>query len=109
MSNYIDLVVPSGGKNLVKKVQKLSNVHIIGHLEGVCHIYLDKISNLNMAKKIIINAKMRRTSICGALETLLIHEKILKSHAYPIIKSLLKVKPDFFSKMGTQFSSVAPG
>ena len=91
MSKYVDVIVPRGGKNLFKKVQKLSNVHIIGHLEGVCHIYLDKISNLNMAKKLIVNAKMRRTSICGALETLLIHEKILKSHAYPIIKSLINL------------------
>ena len=69
MSSYIDVIVPRGGKGLVKKVQKFSNVHVIGHLEGLCHIYLDKNSNLSMAKKIIVNAKMRRTSICGALET----------------------------------------
>ena len=72
MSKYIDVIVPRGGKGLVAKVQKFSNVHVIGHLEGLCHIYLDKSANLKMAKKIIINAKMRRTSICGALETLLI-------------------------------------
>ena len=91
MSNYIDLVVPRGGKNLVKKVQKLSKVNVIGHLEGLCHIYLDKNSNLEMAKKIIINAKMRRTSICGALETLLINEKILSSHGTKIIHSLIRM------------------
>ncbi len=72
MSNYIDVIVPRGGKGLVEKVQKFSNIHVIGHLEGLCHIYVDKSSNLAIAKKIIVNAKMRRTSICGALETLLI-------------------------------------
>ena len=91
MSNYIDLVVPRGGKNLVKKVQKLSKVNVIGHLEGLCHIYLDKNSNLEMAKKIIINAKMRRTSICGALETLLINDRILSSHGTKIIHSLIRM------------------
>ena len=77
MSKYIDVIVPRGGKGLVAKVQKFSNVHVIGHLEGLCHIFVDKSANLNMAKKIIINAKMRRTSICGAVETLLIEEKAL--------------------------------
>ena len=90
MSNYIDVIVPRGGKDLVKKVQKFSNVHVIGHLEGLCHIYLNKNSNLNMANKIIINAKMRRTSICGALETLLIDESAIKSHGIYIINSLIK-------------------
>ena len=89
MSSYIDVIVPRGGKGLVKKVQKFSNVHVIGHLEGLCHIYLDKNSNLSMAKKIIVNAKMRRTSICGALETLLIDEKALKSHGKMIIQTLI--------------------
>ena len=90
MSKYIDVIVPRGGKGLVSKVQKYSNVHVIGHLEGICHIYLDKESNLNDAIKVILNAKMRRTSICGALETLLIHEKILVSKGVKIINSLVK-------------------
>ena len=89
MSNYIDVIVPRGGKGLVAKVQKFSNVHVIGHLEGLCHIYLDKTANINMAKKLIINAKMRRTSICGAVETLLIDEKAINSHAKEIIQSLI--------------------
>ena len=89
MNKYIDVIVPRGGKGLVGKVQKLSNIHVIGHLEGLCHIYVDKSSNVNMAKKIIINAKMRRTSICGAVETLLIDEKILNTHAKKIINSLI--------------------
>jgi len=89
MNNYIDVIVPRGGRGLVEKVQKLSNVHVIGHLEGLCHIYLDKYSNINIAKKIIINSKMRRTSICGALETLLINDKILNTHGKIIIESLI--------------------
>ena len=79
MSQYIDVVIPRGGKNLVKKVQELSNVAVIGHLEGICHTYIDKDANLNMAKKIVKNAKMRNTSICGATETLLIHKNKLKN------------------------------
>jgi len=90
MSKYIDVIVPRGGKGLVAKVQKFSNVHVIGHLEGLCHIYVDKSANLKMAKNVIVNAKMRRTSICGAVETLLIDEKALKSHALEIIHALKK-------------------
>ena len=89
MSTYIDVIVPRGGKGLVAKVQKFSNVHVIGHLEGLCHIYLDRSANINMAEKLIINAKMRRTSICGAVETLLIDEKALNTHAKKIIQSLI--------------------
>ena len=90
MNRYIDVIVPRGGKGLVAKVQKYSNIHVIGHLEGLCHIYLDKESNLNNAIKVILNAKMRRTSICGALETLLINEKILKEKVVKVINSLIK-------------------
>ena len=90
MSNYIDVIVPRGGRNLIKKVQKFSNVHVIGHLEGICHIYVDSSASINLATKIIINAKMRRTSICGAVETLLINENIVSSHAPTIINSLIK-------------------
>ena len=89
MNKYIDVIVPRGGKGLVAKVQKYSNVHVIGHLEGLCHIYLDRDSNLNDAIKVILNAKMRRTSICGALETLLINEKILKTKGVRVINSLI--------------------
>ena len=90
MSSYIDVIVPRGGKGLVSKVQKYSNIHVIGHLEGLCHIYVDKESSLNNAIKVILNAKMRRTSICGALETLLINEKILKTKGKQIINSLMR-------------------
>ena len=89
MSKYIDVIVPRGGKGLVSKVQKFSNIHVIGHLEGLCHIFIDKSADLRMAKKIILNAKMRRTSICGAVETILIEESALKTHAREIINSLI--------------------
>ena len=89
MSAYVDVIVPRGGKGLVAKVQKFSSVHVIGHLEGLCHIYFDKTANINVAKKLIINAKMRRTSICGAVETLLIDRDAVKSHAREIIQSLI--------------------
>ena len=90
MSDYIDVIVPRGGKNLVEKVQKFSKVHVIGHLEGLCHIYIDKSADYKTAEKVVVNAKMRRTSICGALETLLINEKVLKTHGVKIINSLLE-------------------
>ena len=89
MSQFLDVVVPRGGRGLVEKVQKFSKVHVIGHLEGLCHIYVDKSSNVNDAIKIILNAKLRRTSICGALETLLIEDKALKSHGIKIINALI--------------------
>ena len=79
MSKYIDVIIPRGGKSLVKKVQDLSSVPVIGHLEGICHTYIDKDANLSMAKKILINAKLRNTSICGATETLLIHKNKSKN------------------------------
>jgi len=75
MNDYIDVIIPRGGKSLVKKVQDLSSVPVIGHLEGICHTYIDKDANLKMAKKVLINAKLRNTSICGATETLLVHKK----------------------------------
>ena len=89
MSDFIDVIVPRGGKNLVKKVKSLSNVNVIGHLEGNCHVYVDKDAKLDMAKKIVLNAKMRRTSICGAAETLLIDNKCVKSYIFQIIKELI--------------------
>jgi glutamate-5-semialdehyde dehydrogenase len=91
MSAYVDVIVPRGGKELVKKVQLLSRIHVIGHLEGLCHIYVDKDADTKMATKIIANAKMRRTTICGAVETLLIDSSSLKRHALPIIDKLISL------------------
>ena len=88
MNNFIDVLIPRGGKSLVKKVKKLSTIPTIGHLEGVCHSYVDKNANLTIAKKIIFNAKMRNTAICGATETILLHEKIAKKFVNPILKVL---------------------
>ena len=90
MSNYIDIIIPRGGKNLVKKVQNFSSIPFIGHLEGICHTYIDKEADLKMAINIIYNAKMRNVSICGATETILIHEKIIKKFCNPILKKLEK-------------------
>jgi len=88
MKKYIDVIIPRGGKNLVKRVQDLSSVPIIGHLEGLCHTYVDKDATLTMAKKVVYNAKLRNTSICGATETILIHKKILKNFCNPILSRL---------------------
>ena len=88
MKNYIDVIIPRGGKNLVKRVQDFSNIPIIGHLEGLCHTYVDKNADLKMAINIIYNAKLRNTGICGATETILMHEKIIKKFCNPILKKL---------------------
>ena len=83
MTNYIDVIIPRGGKGLVKKVKGLSKIPIIGHLEGICHTYIDDKADLTMAKKITLNAKLRNTAICGATETILIHKKIINKFFNP--------------------------
>ena len=88
MEKFIDVIIPRGGKNLVKRVQDFSKVPIIGHLEGLCHTYIDKDADLKMAINIVYNAKLRNTSICGATETILLHEKIVKKFCNPILKKL---------------------
>ena len=88
MSKYIDVIIPRGGKNLVAKVQKLSKIPTIGHLEGICHTYVDKDADLKMATKIVHNAKLRNTSICGATETILLHKQIVKKFCNPILNKL---------------------
>ena len=88
MKKYIDVIIPRGGKNLVKKVLELSKVPIIGHLEGLCHTYIDKDAELKIAKDVVYNAKLRNTSICGATETILIHKNIVKKFSNPILQAL---------------------
>jgi len=88
MINFIDVIIPRGGKNLVKKVQNISKIPTIGHLEGVCHSYVDKDADPNIASKLIINAKLRNTAICGATETILLHEFIIKKFGINILKKL---------------------
>jgi len=88
MSKFIDVIIPRGGKNLVKKVQSLSTIPTIGHLEGVCHSYVDKDASSQFAKNIVYNAKLRNTAICGATETILLHEKIIKKLGLSILRKL---------------------
>ena len=88
MQNFIDVIIPRGGKNLVKKVQTLSKVPIIGHLEGICHTYIDKDADLKMAIKVVHNAKLRNTSKCGATETILMHKNIVKKFCNPVLNKL---------------------
>ena len=91
MQNYVDIIIPRGGKSLVKKVKKKSKVPTIGHLEGICHVYVHKKADLVMAIKIVKNAKMRNFSICGAAETLLIDKKCLTTHCEPILNELSRI------------------
>ena len=88
MTKYIDVIVPRGGKSLVKKIQDLSKIPVIGHLEGMCHTYVDKNADLSMTKKITLNAKLRNTAICGATETILIHQNLLKKFCNPVLSNL---------------------
>ena len=88
MNKLIDVIIPRGGKKLVKKVQDLSTVPTIGHLEGICHSYVDKDANPQIAKKVIRNAKLRNTAICGATETILFHKKIINKIGNQILKDL---------------------
>lgn len=88
LSGNIDVIVPRGGKSLVARVQSEARVPVFAHLEGLCHIYVDKSADLNMAKAIVVNAKMRRTGICGAAETLLIDRAAADRFAASLIEAL---------------------
>src|SRR6202048_2620935 len=89
MTDYIDGIVPRGGKSLVARVQKEARVPVIGHLEGNCHVYIDRDADVRMARTIALNAKMRRTGICGAAETLLGDRACAGTHLGPIVRDLL--------------------
>ncbi len=89
MADYIDVLVPRGGKSLVARVQKEARVPVIGHLEGNCHVYVDRDADVRMARAIALNAKMRRTGVCGAAETLLVDRACIDTHLAPIIEDLL--------------------
>jgi len=89
MADSIDVIVPRGGKSLIARVQQEARVAVIGHLEGVCHVYVDRGANLDMAKHILLNAKMRRTGVCGSAETLLVDRACASTHLSPLIKALL--------------------
>jgi glutamate-5-semialdehyde dehydrogenase len=85
----IDVIIPRGGKSLVEKVQNEARVPVFAHLEGICHLYVDKDADIDKAVKIIVNSKMRRTGICGALETLLIDQKISQKLVPIIVNKLI--------------------
>ncbi|MCJ8056450.1 glutamate-5-semialdehyde dehydrogenase [Shinella curvata] len=89
LNGSIDVIVPRGGKSLVARVQSEARVPVFAHLEGLCHIYVDKSADLEMAKKIVVNAKMRRTGICGAAETLLIDRAVAETHLAQLVEGLL--------------------
>ena len=88
MTKYIDVIIPRGGKSLVQKVQDTSKLPVIGHLEGLCHTYIDSTANLKMALKIVLNAKLRNTTICGATETILLNDKLIKKFSKLLITKL---------------------
>jgi glutamate-5-semialdehyde dehydrogenase len=90
MSEYLDVIVPRGGRTLVERVQKEARVPVIGHLEGNCHVYVDRDADVRMARAIALNAKMRRTGICGAAETLLVDAACAGTHLAPIVRDLLE-------------------
>ncbi|HLN09169.1 MAG TPA: glutamate-5-semialdehyde dehydrogenase [Xanthobacteraceae bacterium] len=89
LDGAIDVIVPRGGKSLVARVQQEARVPVFAHLEGVCHVYVDKAADLAMARHIVLNAKMRRTGVCGAAETLLVDRAIASTHLGPLVAVLL--------------------
>ena len=90
MPDLIDVIVPRGGKSLIERVRNESKIPVFAHLEGLCHVYVDRDADIEMARKITLNAKMRRTSVCGATETLLVDEAIAKRALPPILDDLIK-------------------
>jgi glutamate-5-semialdehyde dehydrogenase len=90
LGGNLDLIIPRGGKSLVGRVQKEARVPVFAHLEGICHLYIDRSAKLDMAVKIAVNAKMRRTGICGSAETLLVDRAVAATHLLPILEALDK-------------------
>jgi glutamate-5-semialdehyde dehydrogenase len=90
LGGTVDVIVPRGGKDLVGRVQAEARLPVFAHLEGVCHVYVHEAANLDMAKAIVLNAKMRRTGVCGAAETLLVDRKIAPTHLAPLVEMLIE-------------------
>ncbi|SHO65190.1 glutamate-5-semialdehyde dehydrogenase [Pseudoxanthobacter soli DSM 19599] len=88
LDGAIDVIVPRGGKSLVARVQEEARVPVFAHLEGLCHVYVDKAADLAMARRIVVDAKMRRTGICGAAETLLVDRAVAGTHLVPLLQAL---------------------
>ena len=89
LDGNLDVIVPRGGKSLVARVQAEARVPVFAHLEGVCHVFVHRSASVDMAKKIVLNAKMRRTGVCGAAETLLVDRGCADSHLRPLIEILI--------------------
>jgi glutamate-5-semialdehyde dehydrogenase len=89
LDGSIDVIVPRGGKSLVARVQQEARVPVFAHLEGLCHVYIDKDADLEMAREIVLNSKLRRTGVCGATETLLVDEACAATHLAPIVNDLI--------------------
>ena len=89
MAEQIDVIVPRGGRSLVERVQREARVPVIGHLEGVCHVYVDRAADLTMAREIVLNAKLRRTGVCGSAETLLVDRGCAATHLGELVLMLL--------------------
>jgi glutamate-5-semialdehyde dehydrogenase len=102
LDGNIDVIVPRGGKSLVARVQAEARLPVFAHLEGVCHVYVDKAANLDMAKKIVLNAKMRRTGVCGAAETLLVDRAVAGTHLKPLVEILIEAGCEIRGDKATQ-------
>ena len=89
MTDYVDVIVPRGGKSLIARIAEDSKLPIFAHLEGICHVYVHAGAELDMARRIVLNAKLRRTAICGAAETLLVDRAVAQSHLRPIVDDLI--------------------
>ncbi len=102
MDEHIDVVVPRGGKSLIKAISKISKIPVLKHLDGICHTYVDNVPSISMVRSVVLNAKMRRTGICGATETLLISKKVANTDVQEIINILInsgcEIRGDKFIK-----------
>ncbi len=90
MTGLVDVVVPRGGKSLIERVMKEARVPVLAHLDGICHSYVHRAADLEMARRIVLNAKMRRVTVCGATETLLVDRDVALTHLPPILHDLFK-------------------
>jgi glutamate-5-semialdehyde dehydrogenase len=102
MAGYVDVIVPRGGKGLVARVQQDARVPVMSHLEGICHTYIHAAADLAMARKIVVNAKMRRTGICGATETILVDRACAVTHLQPIVADLIAAGCEIRGDASTQ-------
>ena len=102
LNGAIDVIVPRGGNSLVARVQAEARVPVFAHLEGVCHVYVDKAASLEMAKKIVLNAKMRRTGVCGAAETLLVDRAAAATMLKPLVEMLIDAGCEIRGDKATQ-------